>query len=90
MVEDDRIKKRQLIKMRMKQKQQWKQHRHKNKGVMVRKEKKTQSARMASKHKPPSPSLSRTIHWQTPSHFTRGTSLCPPVHYWHRRTLDHT
>lgn len=40
LVEDDRIKKRQLIKMRMKQKQQWKQHRHKNKGVMVRKEKK--------------------------------------------------
>lgn len=37
----------------------------------------------------PFPHLSRTIYWQPPPRFTRGTSLCPLVHFWHRRPPTH-
>jgi len=82
MVKENRIKPiRQLIEIKIemwnyteeykRQKHEWKQCRHKNKRVMVRKEQKTQSARMASKHKP-LPSLSLSLEQSTGSPLHKG------------------
>lgn len=58
-----------------------------NRGTKIKvwwqeKKKRTQSARNIN----PLPPLSGTIYWQGPLPITRGTALCPPVHFWHRWT----